>query len=273
MDHDTHKRVVERLNLMKNTSNAELDRVKQALQKAQAYAKVILHTVSIPLVVLDEGLRVIFANPSFCETFQVSTDDAEGRLMYDLCDKTWEIPKLRVLLEKMIPSENEVRDFQVEHDFSTIGNRTMLLNAHRICWNEEEEHTILLSFEDITNRKKAEEVMRDIPEAVERKIRKRTSHLQSANEKFQKEIAQRNGAEEKLRKTCEGLEKELERRTAELQSTQEKLQKEIADHRKAVEMLDSLEEMIDNVFNNIEGKLVEVGREVPIGFRDGKVAA
>src|SRR5271157_4386823 len=88
---------------------------------AWALAQGIVDTVREPVLVLDKDLRVIAASRSFYSTFKVSPDDTNDRLLYALGDGQWDIPKLRVLLEKIIPEHGVMEDYEVEHEFPNIG--------------------------------------------------------------------------------------------------------------------------------------------------------
>ena len=44
----------------------------------------ILGSIREPLILLDSGLRVVTANPSFYRTFNVLPEKTEGVLIYDL---------------------------------------------------------------------------------------------------------------------------------------------------------------------------------------------
>jgi len=79
---------------------------ERALQETQEYAESIVETVREPLIVLDTDLRVISVNHSFCQTFNVTPEDAEGKLIYDLGNRQWNISKLRVLLEDFAPPKS-----------------------------------------------------------------------------------------------------------------------------------------------------------------------
>src|ERR1700731_4049573 len=78
-------------------------------------AESIVETVREPLVVLDGGLRVLRGNRSFYRTFGVQPEEAEGRLLYDLGNRQWDIPRLRSLLEEILPQNPTVEDFEIEH--------------------------------------------------------------------------------------------------------------------------------------------------------------
>jgi two-component system CheB/CheR fusion protein len=125
--------------------------------KTQEYSESIVDTVREPLIVLDEDLRVVTASRSFYEVFKANPEETMGQLIYNLGNKQWDIPKLRDLLEKILPHQATFDDYEVEHDFPNIGKRTMLLNARRIPDPPAKLKVILLAIEDITKRKKTEE--------------------------------------------------------------------------------------------------------------------
>jgi signal transduction histidine kinase len=85
-------------------------------------------------------------------------------LIYDLGNRQWNIPKLQVLLEEVIPRNNQFQNFEVDHEFPAIGHRTMLLNARQIYRKGIGAQMILLAIEDITERKKAEEEIKKLNE-------------------------------------------------------------------------------------------------------------
>ena len=125
--------------------------------KSQEYSESIVDTVREPLIVLDEDLRVVTASRSFYDFFKVNPEETVGKLIYTLGNKQWDIPKLRELLENILPNQATFDDYEVEHDFPGIGKRTMLLNARRIPDPPAKLKVILLAIEDITRRKQIEE--------------------------------------------------------------------------------------------------------------------
>jgi two-component sensor histidine kinase len=124
-----------------------------ALADAWALAQGIVDTVREPVLVLDRELRVIAASRSFYSTFMVRPEDTKGRLLYALGDGQWDIQKLRVLLEKIIPEQGVMEGYEVEHEFPGLGHRTMCLNARQVFYEEGANVTILLGMEDITDRR------------------------------------------------------------------------------------------------------------------------
>jgi PAS domain S-box-containing protein len=128
----------------------------KTIDAVSEFAENILNTVREPLLVLDKELRVIKANHSFFDFFKVTSNETIGTLIYDLGNRQWNIPKLKELLETILPEKSTFDDYEVEHDFPTIGRRIMLLNARQIERAFGKEKIILLAIEDITERKKME---------------------------------------------------------------------------------------------------------------------
>jgi len=129
----------------------------RAAEEARQYAESIVATVREPLLVLDADLRVVSANRSFYQTFQVTAEETRGQLLYNLGNRQWDIPLLRELLEELLPKNATFEDFSVENDFPAIGRKTMLLNARRIYKEANKTQMILLAIEDVTELKLMQE--------------------------------------------------------------------------------------------------------------------
>lgn len=138
------------------TSAAELKQANQIVLESRRYAESIVETIREPLVVLDTHLRVISANRSFFKTFKVAPEDTRGKVIYDIGNHQWDIPRLRELLEQIIPKNTSFDDFEVEHNFETIGHKIMLLNARRLHGGRNEKEMILLAIEDVTELRQTE---------------------------------------------------------------------------------------------------------------------
>ena len=161
----------------------------------------ILGSVREPLVVLDSDLKVVKANHSFYQTFNVKPDETEGILIYDLGNRQWDIPKLRELLEDILPQNSMFNDFEVEHNFETVGRKIMHLNARRIYREVNQTQLILLAIEDVTDRKYYK---RDLEELV----KKRTAELRAAGEEAEKSKHLAETALYEIKKLKEQLEAE-----------------------------------------------------------------
>jgi len=129
------------------------------IQDARDYAESIVETVHKPLVVLSPELKIITANHSFYETFKVTPEETIGYFIYELGNRQWDIPKLRVLFEDILPNETVFNGYEVDHVFLGVGRKVILLNAREIIRENIGSHIILLAMEDITARREAEEAL------------------------------------------------------------------------------------------------------------------
>jgi len=141
------------------TDITEREQAAAAVREARILAEAIVETVREPLLVLNAGLRVQSANRSFYKTFQVTPQETQNRLVYELGDHQWDIPQLRDLLEEVLPKKSQFTDFEVQHYFQHIGQRTMLLNAREILHESGHPGLILLAIEDITERRRADDLL------------------------------------------------------------------------------------------------------------------
>ena len=155
----------------------ELAVIKKSADEASELAESVINTVREPLISLDQDLRVVTAGRSFYEFFKVKPEETVGQLIYDLGNKQWDIPKLRELLETILPQKATFDNYEVEHDFAGIGRRIMLLNARQIKRVLGKERIILLAIEDITERKRFETELREAKEAAEAANRAKSAFL------------------------------------------------------------------------------------------------
>ncbi len=113
---------------------------------------VILPSIHESVVVLDADLKVVQANHAFYRTFHVNADEAKGMLIYDLGNRQWDIPRLRELLENILPENSKFDDFELEHNFGTLGNKILHLNARWIFREDNQTQFIFLAIADVTDR-------------------------------------------------------------------------------------------------------------------------
>lgn len=117
-------------------------------------APAIVDTIE-PLLVLDDSLTVLQANPAFYSLFHTHPDEVQGRNLFELGNRQWDLPELRSLLENVVPTAGRVDGYRVEHEFPVIGHRIMLLNARLIDGADPRPDLILLAISDITELEKA----------------------------------------------------------------------------------------------------------------------
>lgn len=205
------------------------------IQNRGEYAEAIINTVREPLVILNADLRVVSASKSFYLAFEVEPGETEGKSIYELGNRQWDMPKLRELLDSVLPQRKAFDDFEVDQNFPKIGRRTMVLNGRWIPREAPRPQIVLLAIEDITERKKIEEEIRKSYAELEMRVKQRTAEIAKVNEALQAEIDRRKEAERELKEKIQDLEKfnklavgrelkmiELKKRIEELEARLEK---------------------------------------------------
>lgn len=129
-------------------------------------AAAMVRTIREPLLVLDESLTVLTANPSFYQTFQMSPHGVLGKVLWELGGHEWDIPELREQLTRILQEGPAVTDFQVETSFRDIGERVVLVNARRI--QREGDDLILMAIDDVTEATHAQREREHLVDALER---------------------------------------------------------------------------------------------------------
>ncbi len=155
------------------------EKLKKDILGALEYAENIVETVREPLVVLNSELKILTANHSFYDIFKVMPEDTIGNFIYDVGNRQWDIPALRILFEEILPNETVINGYEVEHDFPDIGRKTILLNARQIFRENIGSRIILIAMEDITERKQIEAVLHENQE-----------QLQTFNDQLENRIAE-----------------------------------------------------------------------------------
>lgn len=155
-DVSPRKKAEQDLRQQQDLMERKIEERTQSLKDSEAFLSSIIHTVRESLLVLDPDFFVISVNSHFLKTFKVNSEETVGKHLYELGNHQWDIPKLKELLITILPTNNPVEDFEVEHDFPHIGRKLMLLNAHRVELEGQYKDQILLAIEDITERREIE---------------------------------------------------------------------------------------------------------------------
>lgn len=133
-------------------------------------AQAIVETITEAALILDEDLKVKFANEAFYSIFKVTPGQTERKRIYELGNKQWDIPRLRTLLEEILPKENSFDNYEIEHEFLHVGRKTMLLNARQLRHQKSKQPEVLLVIQDITDRKRLEKKLASYTTGLEKKV-------------------------------------------------------------------------------------------------------
>lgn len=156
-----------------------LDDLYRHLRKSHLLAQGIVDTVRAPLVVLDGALRVVTANPGYYETFRTDSENTVERSFFEIDGGRWDIPDLRDLLVKTLPRAAAIEGFEVEEDVPGAGTRTLAVNARRIVGTGGSETKILLSIQDLTEERRAQEEKDRLVDDLNHRLRNVLTLVQS----------------------------------------------------------------------------------------------
>jgi two-component sensor histidine kinase len=123
-------------------------------------ANAVVDTVRDSLLVLDGKLNVVAASRSFYSTFLTTPDATIGRRIYDLGNGEWNNTTLQQLLERIVPEHGVMDHFELEQEFGHLGQRNMLLNARKVFYKNDDNSTLLLAIEDVTDRRNSERLLK-----------------------------------------------------------------------------------------------------------------
>jgi two-component system CheB/CheR fusion protein len=125
----------------------EIRRHEEDAGEAREYAEAVFDTVRQPLLVLDSELRVERVNAAFCSMFQVPKADVKGKLLYELATGQWNLPKLRKLLQEIVPRNTRFENYEVEYDFPGQGMKQLKLSGRLILGSTKRPNLVLMAIE------------------------------------------------------------------------------------------------------------------------------
>jgi PAS domain S-box-containing protein len=142
---------------------------RESLERAieeREFTKVVLNTIADGLVIVDSDLRIQAANQAFYALFQTSRQESQGAHLYHLGNGGWDIPQLRGLLDPSSSPNDHPESLECDHEFPGVGRRTLWLNARPLTRRTQSELTTLITIQDVTERKRAMEALRESEEEL-----------------------------------------------------------------------------------------------------------
>lgn len=137
------------------------------VEREDTLAQAIVDTVAEPLVVLDSDLRVVTASRSFCLTFKADRRNIQGQRLYDVGDGQWDIPELRIMLDKIVLEHGVLEACEVDRKFPSIGHRTMRLSVRKVFSEGNSRSTLLLTMDDVTKWRDMERELKELMQQKE----------------------------------------------------------------------------------------------------------
>ena len=140
--------------------------------RSKAFEEALVDTMRHPVLVLLDDLHVKWANKAFCELFQIRPEEAADKHICELGNGQWGIPELKKLLRETLPRQEVVRDCRVEHEFESLGRRSMVINARRL------NRVIVLAIEDTTSPQKDLLEQEEVNRELEQRVSERTAEAE-----------------------------------------------------------------------------------------------
>lgn len=178
---------------VKTSGHDGADFFEEFWEESWTYIKTVVDVLREPVLMLDKDLKVLAANEAFCNLFQVKLADTEGKLIYELGNGQWDIPKLRKLLEEILPKDSYFKGFEVEHEFPYIGQKTIILNARHIHSEDPTSSELfppilMLAMEDVTGIMTIANTLANHTNKLEKTLMQRTSTLEEKIVTLEKQI-------------------------------------------------------------------------------------
>jgi two-component system CheB/CheR fusion protein len=142
---------------------------RESLERAieeREYTKAVINTIADALVIVDADLRIQAANQAFYTLFDTSRDQSQGATFYQLGGGDWDVPRLRSLIDASSASNDYLRSLECDQELAA-GRRSLLLSASRLDRGGQAGRITLITIQDITERKAAEEARRRLAAIVE----------------------------------------------------------------------------------------------------------
>lgn len=162
-------------------------------QESWTYIKTVVDVLREPVIILDKNFKVLAANEAFYKLFQVEQEDTEGKIIYKLGNGQWDIPDLRKLLENILPKNTFFKGFEVDHEFPTIGHRTIILNARHIHSRDKTTSElfppiIMIAMEDVSDIMSIAGRLAQYTNQLEKTLTTRTQKLEVKISTLEKKI-------------------------------------------------------------------------------------
>jgi two-component system CheB/CheR fusion protein len=153
---ETSKEEVESANEELTAINAELHMSNEQLLELQEYAEAIFATIREGVLVLNPDFRVKMANEAFYRTFHTEAHNTEGRLLFEIGDGGWNKPEIKELINNILLHGRQFDGYEMQFILPATGARTLLVNGRKVVQKANKQELMLLAFEDITDKRRAD---------------------------------------------------------------------------------------------------------------------
>jgi two-component system CheB/CheR fusion protein len=156
---ETSKEEIESANEELQTINQELQIRNDQLMESYEYSEAILSTINEATLVLDSELRIKNANQAFYKAFRTAPQQTEESMIYELGNGQLDFAGFREIMQNVLSRDVSIKGFEVKLKLAETEERIMLIHARKVVLHQ--KRTILLVFEDITEHRKAQNLLEE----------------------------------------------------------------------------------------------------------------
>jgi PAS domain S-box-containing protein len=178
------------------TQKAKRRQLETKLKSSKEYLDKIINSISDPLFVKDSRHRLVLVNDAECHLAGCTRKELLGKTDYDFFPKEqvdifWEKDDEVLKTGQENINEEEITDAE--------GNKRVIVTKKTLYVDKAGNRFIVGIIRDVTERKRAEELLQEAHDNLEMHIKERTFELEAINKQLQDEIVERKKIERELR--------------------------------------------------------------------------
>jgi two-component system CheB/CheR fusion protein len=156
-------------------------RAEQALRQSEARLQLQIRRMPIAHILWDAQFRVLSWNPAAERMFGYSAQEAAGRHPYELIVSPAVQPQVEVVWQRLLQGDTTAHSVNAN---LTKDGRTIICQWSNTPLKESDGSVIgvMSMAEDITERVRAEEALREIQRTLELRVHERTAELQASHQ-------------------------------------------------------------------------------------------
>ena len=206
----------------------QLRRSQIDLSSARDFARGVIEAVQIPVLVLARNLTVRFANDAFRGLTNLSSPELDGRLFPDIASRIWGLESIGEELEQVGQPGSASSSLEKEFVSSKEDKRILYIRVRALP--SDDGNVLLLTVEDITERKKAEEILARENRMLEGQVRSTSQALGQSREELRALTARLFASQEEERQhVARELHDDIGQQLALVQMEIEQVQARLAD--------------------------------------------
>jgi PAS domain S-box-containing protein len=136
--------------------NARVPIPAKTPEAALNFARAIIDTSHLPLLLFDDEARVICASRSFSGAFGIAADQTTGKTLSELGRGEWNIPQLRLLLENALLGGPQMGDYETDFKRPAMQAHRLAVNVQTVVQDHAQPPRVLMTITDVTQARQTE---------------------------------------------------------------------------------------------------------------------